>query len=444
MSTGRLNLHTLGVAESVLVDYDYSYFTKLVKKNTHFAKEYRNIEFNGNFGSICEFIIPMNTGDLLKSVSLEIETSELIDVDHYYIDSFGNALIEYAELMIGGTIINRITSDYLQLYTEAFHADTKKSAFKNLINRREDSLLDIPSFGVNYNQLKNNKLHCIIDLPFYFHRHPELALPLCAITLQDITIRIKLRDYNELVYKFSSTQTPSDTLAMVSNALPPTITEAPKITKCELVTELVFLDAAERKKLKCRQIDYVITELQEEQFKTADAETNSIKCKLNFSNPVKEMYFFIQRDRQVHQDIGVFTSPLNYDPVRWVDFDGSEFTVTVEQLKYLTLKLDGLPIINENVGTPQIMRISQFMRHHSNVPKLSRVYMYSFALNPEEWYPTGQVNFSLMKEQIMEFELWQSRTFVNSIFNYFNRYIRVYAKSYNILRVKGGVAHKLF
>jgi len=70
--------------------------------------------------------------------------------------------------------------------------------------------------------------------------------------------------------------------------------------------------------------------------------------------------------------------------------------------------------------------------------------MYSFALNPEEWYPTGQVNFSLMKEQIMEFELWQSRTFVNSIFNYFNRYIRVYAKSYNILRVKGGVAHKLF
>jgi len=444
MSTGRLNLHTLGVAESVLVDYDYSYFTKLVKKNTHFAKEYRNIEFNGNFGSICEFIIPMNTGDLLKSVSLEIETSELIDVDHYYIDSFGNALIEYAELMIGGTIINRITSDYLQLYTEAFHADTKKSAFKNLINRREDSLLDIPSFGVNYNQLKNNKLHCIIDLPFYFHRHPELALPLCAITLQDITIRIKLRDYNELVYKFSSTQTPSDTLAMVSTALPPTITEAPKITKCELVTELVFLDAAERKKLKCRQIDYVITELQEEQFKTADAETNSIKCKLNFSNPVKEMYFFIQRDRQVHQDIGVFTSPLNYDPVRWVDFDGSEFTVTVEQLKYLTLKLDGLPIINENVGTPQIMRISQFMRHHSNVPKLSRVYMYSFALNPEEWYPTGQVNFSLMKEQIMEFELWQSRTFVNSIFNYFNRYIRVYAKSYNILRVKGGVAHKLF
>jgi hypothetical protein len=448
MSTGRINLHVMGLIGDVDVKYDYSYFTKFVKRNAHFAKEYRNLHSKGDFGGMCEFRIPMNAGDLLKSVCLEVKTTQLTDADHYYIDSFGNALVEYAELIIGGKVINRLTSDYLQLYTETFYEDTKKSAFKNLINRTDASLLDQPFNGINNKQLTNNQLHCIIDLPFYFHKHPELAIPLCAIKLQDVTIRIKLRDYKELVYEKTTSQTPNDTtgLAMVSTALPPTITQAPKITKCELITELVYLDVTERKKLECKKTDYVITELQEEEFKTLDERTNSIKCKLNFSNPVKELYFFIQRDRQAHQDIGVFTSPLNYDPIRWIDFDqdASVFTVTPDQLKYLTLELDGLKIVDDNVGTPQFMRISQFMRHHSNVPKLSRVYMYSFALDPESWYPTGQVNFSLIKEQILKFELWKSATDVNSASYYFSRYVRIYAKSYNILRVKDGEAHTLF
>ena len=87
----------------------------------------------------------------------EIETSELLDADHYYIDSFGNALIEYAELVIGNETVNRITSDYMQLYTEAFHADTKKSAFKNLVNRTEDGLLNEPFNGINKKQPTNNE-----------------------------------------------------------------------------------------------------------------------------------------------------------------------------------------------------------------------------------------------------------------------------------------------
>ena len=89
MSPGQLNLHTMGVIDDVDVKYDYSYFTKFIKRNTHFAKEYRNIKYMDersapklratavemlDFGSICEFRIPMNTGDLLKSVCLEVKT----------------------------------------------------------------------------------------------------------------------------------------------------------------------------------------------------------------------------------------------------------------------------------------------------------------------------------------------------------------------------------
>lgn len=459
MSPGQLNLHTMGVIDDVDVKYDYSYFTKFIKRNTHFAKEYRNIKYMDerseaaqkvemlDFGSICEFRIPMNTGDLLKSVCLEVKTTELEEFNHSYIDSFGNALIEYAELIIGGKVINRLTSDYLQLYSEAFHDSSKDSAFKNLINKSKGSVLGQPWRGVNYYQVKNvYKLHCIIDLPFYFHKHPELALPLCAIKLQDVTIRIKLRDYTELVFLATNTQSPSGTNVMSSLAAPVNefIFGPPKIIKCELITELVYLNTIERKKIECSKIDYVITELQEEQFRTQDAQTNTVKCKLNFSNPVKELYFFIQRDRQEHQDLGVFTSPLNYDPIKFAFFDedaGFGGLIAPDQLKYLTLKLDNFEIIDKNTGDAQFLRASQFMRYHSSVPRLSRVYMYSFANNPEVWYPTGQENFSLIKEQILEIELYNSKLLSSA---YFNRNIRVYAKSYNILRVKDGKAHTIF
>jgi hypothetical protein len=67
---------------------------------------------------------------------------------------------------------------------------------------------------------------------------------------------------------------------------------------------------------------------------------------------------------------------------------------------------------------------------------IRRFYSYSFALQPEVWYPTGQINLSLIKEQLLEMNLTDSPNFA--------RQIRVYAKSYNILRVSGGITETLF
>lgn len=62
MSPGRINLHVMGLVGDVDIKYDYSYFTKFIKRNAHFAKEYRNLHSEGEFGGMCEFRIPMNTG----------------------------------------------------------------------------------------------------------------------------------------------------------------------------------------------------------------------------------------------------------------------------------------------------------------------------------------------------------------------------------------------
>ena len=55
--------------------------------------------------------------------------------------------------------------------------------------------------------------------------------------------------------------------------------------------------------------------------------------------------------------------------------------------------------------------------------------MYSFSLDPEGDNPAGAVNLSRIKNQVLQLSLTQS---------YSNRYIRVYAKSYNFMLFEKG------
>ena len=68
--------------------------------------------------------------------------------------------------------------------------------------------------------------------------------------------------------------------------------------------------------------------------------------------------------------------------------------------------------------------------------RFRRFYSYSFALEPEKWYPTGQRNFSAIKEQIIQLKL-NSETVLK-------RELRVYALANNILRINGGSGKVIF
>jgi len=74
------------------------------------------------------------------------------------------------------------------------------------------------------------------------------------------------------------------------------------------------------------------------------------------------------------------------------------------------------------------------MNRHTRVPT-RLFYTYSFALDPENYLPTGQVNMSRIQNKLLTLNLTSSTEARN---------IRVYAKSYNILRVQEGLAGVLF
>tara|TARA_R110001606_G_scaffold25571_3_gene83067 strand:+ start:1244 stop:2572 length:1329 start_codon:yes stop_codon:yes gene_type:complete len=436
---GQVQLSASGPQERFFtVDPDYSYFVESFKKHSNFSTEFVDIdpENEADFGKSIRFKIPQNQGDLLKTLSVKMKLPEIIETSAtMYIESVAHALIEHVDLIIGGKVIQRLTSDYLQIYSEHNVTQTKQKALEQLIgkyplrtsDRRVGEVIESGTGNsgiVIHDTLGlNSDESFFVDLPFYFYKHPELAVPLCAINKQEVEVEFKLRPAQDVVIKADGSYV--------------TLEETLKLKEFTLSTEIVFLDSTERIKLENISTDYLITQLQQDVFEVG-AGINEGKFKLDFTNPIKELYFVIQRQGSNVNAIdktlqGNFVTIFDYDNTSNVQ-DGK--FILYENLDYLTLSLDGQDIITEDSGNVLFLKAVQAAIHHSKSQLIRRFYSYSFALQPEEWYPTGQVNFSLIKDQNINLSLTSCPDF--------SRQIRVYALSYNVLRVREGTCQTLF
>ena len=423
---GELQLMSSGPQEKFFtLDPDYSHFLESFKKHTNFSNEYVDLdpENEADFGSTVKFKIPQNQGDLLKTLSLKVTLPSITTSGVCYQESAGHALIEHVDLIIGGKVIQRLTSDWLQIYSEHFVTQTKQIALEELIgkfpertaHRRVSNRLIVAR-----NALGNTQdISFFVDLPFYFYNHPELAIPLCAINRQEVEVEFKLRTAQEIVIQTNGNK------ADISQ-------ETPKIKDFQLCAEVVHVDCEERIKMQKSRRDYLITQIQQNVFDIASG-VNTGQFKLDFVNPLKELYFVIQRQGSVGTDEFEFVTPFDYDGI--LEETGNKY-ILWENLDHLTLTLDGQEIITKDTGTMTFLKAVQAAIHHSKTQLIRRFYSYSFALQPEEWYPTGQVNFSLVKEQILNLSLTPCIDFP--------RQVRVYAVNYNILRVGEGTAKTIF
>jgi hypothetical protein len=414
---GRVQLETSGPQDRFFtVDPDYTHFLQSFRRHSNYSTEYVYMkpENEADFGKKVKFTIPQNQGDLIKTLSVKVTLPALTSSYNIgYIESIGHALIEYADIIIGGKVVQRITSDYLQIYSEHNFTQTKQKALEKLIGKyslRTSATRVSDSSIIGFLGKASTEQQYFIDLPFYFYRNPKLAIPICAITKQEVEIEIKLRDYTDLII---------DT----SDGTYKSLTYKPSITNFQLCSEIVFVDICERVKIKTTKRDYTITQLQQNVF-DIDQNVSTGKFKLSFINPVKELYFIIQRQN---------VTPFDYDNTLLISNDK---LVLYENLDYLNLTLDGEDIITEETGNVIFLKAVQGAIHHSKTQLIRRFYSYSFACEPEQWYPTGQVNFSLTKEQIINLSMTPC---VSSA-----RQFRVYALSYNILRVNEGIAQTLF
>ena len=72
-------------------------------------------------------------------------------------------------------------------------------------------------------------------------------------------------------------------------------------------------------------------------------------------------------------------------------------------------------------------------QHHTRIPEQVGIYVYSFALNPEQHQPSGTVNMSRIDNATLLLNLNSAMT------NAGPAKLRVYAVNYNVLRIMAGM-----
>jgi hypothetical protein len=382
---GRLQLSITGIQDQWLTgEPEFSYFLMNFKRHTKFAIEAIESPFDGNadFDEIIECRIPQNKGDLIRSMMLKFTlpkpTGTVVSgYDIRYRESIGAQIIEYADLLIGGQTIERITGDYIYMYNQ-------------IHNNKDDidqTLYFLMGHG-NYISVSYDWDYSVF-LPFYFFRHPSLAIPICALTKQLVEIRIKFRKLEDVTIQYKT----------ATDIIDPPSDIVSSIKKVSLVTDFFFITDDERNFLLTRPIEYVITQLQMSQFRF-NAGVSKKSGMLNFKNPVKEMFFVAVSD-DVHK----------YEPIKQVNMKFNNNTI---------IDADNLMVSYE-----------QPLKYYTGVTD-NKFGVYSFSMTPEIYYPTGQVNMSRIAHNLIEIELESPDA------NYEHK-VYVYAVNYNVLHIQSGL-----
>jgi len=415
---GRIQLATTGPQDRFFtMNPEYTHFKENFRKHSNFSTEFVDVEADQvvDFGKTFRFSIPNNAGDLIRTVSFKMTLPGLNETNVGYIESVGHAIIDHVDLLVGGQMVQRVSSDWLEIHGEHYYTQTKQNALFQLTGKypvRSAGIRSNSASVLGYLGTSTNDVDFYVDVPFYFHREPTLAFPLCAVCdQQEVEVEVTLRDVADLVVD-------------VTDGSLPVLSGTHSITSFVIQCEMVFLDPIEKIKFKNTPKDYLITQNQLNSFLVPKGQ-DTFKCKLSFTNLVKELYFVIQSEG---------ARVFDFDNYRQTDLDGR--LVQYEHLKHLTLTLDGSEVLTEKTGKVVFLKAVQAAIHHAKTQLIRRFYSYSFALEPEKAQPTGQLNFTVIKDQNLGLTL--NRNALQ------DRQVRVYARSYNVLRVAGGKARVIF
>jgi hypothetical protein len=211
MASGRVELVSTGVQDQYITDLPtFTYFHKQYRRHTRFSTDTIMNSFEGemNFGGTLRCIIPRK-GDLIKTIYIKLNLPILSGADTTdsvgYTDSIGHAIIEYADLLIGGQTVERITSETMEIYHEMYTSDSHQESLKYTVGKT-GSLTGLgPASGTLVGEYGAYPRQFLVALPFYFFRNPSMAIPLCALDKHEVEVVVKLRELSKVVTAASLT-----------------------------------------------------------------------------------------------------------------------------------------------------------------------------------------------------------------------------------------------
>lgn len=447
-----------------------TFFKIVYRRHTNYAQESIEQTFNGQagFGKKASCTISRN-GDLVSHVFIEftapmisqprkstdgtnLDAFNAADAHARYVNSFGHQLLESVEIEIGGQRIDRHYDAYFEVNDELRRAEEKKVGYGKMIGKRYDAQgkpidgLDSPSAGLDDNSGVYSRPTFYIPLIFFFNNpaSPGLALPLIALQYHEVKLQVSFRKFEDLV--MWGTDLDSATLAnrKYQTALSSTISageysfvdEAGAVTGstkptplgeaevCSLYCDYIYLDTDERRRFAQVSHEYLIEQLQftgVESVSVPAGSTKSEKIRLNFNHPCKELIFFCNSES---------SRAMN----KYFDFGEGVANGSVSGYEYIKdakLLLNGHDRFSTRPGS-YFRQVQPYMCH-TRVPA-RHIYVYSFALRPEEYQPSGSCNMSRIDHAALHLTFNPSLGTDAETLR-----LTIYAINYNLLRVMSGM-----
>ena len=440
----QLSVSGEGSRDSYLIDDpEYTPFKEIFHKHTTFATQTVNLEHIGqgkpDFGQTVRFRVPSNTGDVLTNLAFRMTLPRTGRSATGWIESIGHAIIERVDFIMGDVVIQRLTSDELTIHSEHHITQTKQNALAKLIGkypiRSAGTRVGSKSILYYLGSQATTESKWIVDITFWFYMKEHLAVPLCALYKQEVFVEVKLRDYAPLVVSYQNISHDPD----VDNATRPTLSTTPHLVNFTMDAEVVFVDEYERTKIQNTSVDYVIPQYQREIF-TVAAGVTTARLRTSFTNPVRELLCVIQRE-DLGQELQ-FCSPLDFDNITtdagtgYGKYSAEDGQILYEHLKSMSLTFDGTSVLDTVTGNALFLKAVMGGIHHSKTQLIRRFYSYSWALEPEKDTPSGSINMSFIKDQLVDLVLHPNPDY--------SRQIRLIAVSTNVLRIGEGYGRTLF
>ena len=341
--------------------------------------------------------------------------TEIISVR--WCDAVALAMLRHVDVEIGGSRILRHEGTYLDVLSELHLTAEKKEGFDRIIGR----------YGSSYDLFENSFQEArtvYIELQFGFNKNPGLAIPIVALTYHQLNLTFDFRDYHECI---------KSSVAITS--LVSQTGKIPEATITPYVT-FVFLGSQERQQFVSTDHEYLLEECQFMGDTPIVGTALSKKISLDgFSQPVTELIWTFNQQTSYNSGIPQSEYPLKGN--RYFDYTlpGVKVPITAA-----TIHINGQPRFSER--TSGFFLELQPYAHHTRVPDATKpIYVYSFALSPEEPVISGSLNFSRVDSAHLLIKL--DPVFASSLVNTNGR-LRIYARSFNLLRISGGMATVMF
>ena len=475
-------------------DPQITFFKIVYRRHTNFSIEpipqYFNID--ANFSNRVSTIISKN-GDLINKIyviiQLPIVNNLPQDIIMRWVQNIGYVLIKTVEIEIGGNIIDKHYSDWLYIWNELNKTNNQRGVDKMIGNI--DDLITFSNSKDTYT--------LYVPLQFWFCKNLSQSLPIISLEHSEVKINIEFEDINKCIItgpthyiyltdciclfkNYELIQIGSDnsyiqfinfddsimrmgyikcdpnailisgtiltgtesayitTVYDPTSKIYPTITSNNEIlnltqsntsfrniynlslTDAYLLIDYIYLDNMERVKFAKSNHEYLINIYQFDNDKIIFNTTNKIKY--GYTQSTKELIIHAQNQ---YMNNNFYIDPFNYT----TSFNKKN---AKSLIKKILIKLNGFN--RELDYDKHFYTYIQSLQHHKSTPP-NGLFIYSFALYPEDNQPSGSCNLSKIDD--FSIDITVEPISYNKPAN-----VRVYALSYNILRIINGIAGLAF